>query len=76
MNEQYMTNVDKICYNKAKKLIDEQLLDVDHICRENRQNEWLKDLFFTKVQLKFLDQSFKKVIDPRSDKGKSKKIKA
>jgi hypothetical protein len=36
MNEIYRSRVDQICYDKAKKLIDEEMLNVVHMCKENR----------------------------------------
>lgn len=70
-----MTNVDMICYEKAKKIIDGKILDIGHICQETRQNQWLKEIFLTKVHLKYLDQSFKMVIDPRNEKAVARRKK-
>ena len=62
-----MIKVDMNCFDRAKVMITNEMLDVRFIGDQTRQNYWLKDLFFTKIQLRFLEGSYRKLIDPRSE---------
>lgn len=62
-----MRQVDRVCSHKAIAKINEEMLDISHICNQNRENQWLKETILSKIELKILNENYRKVINPFKD---------
>jgi hypothetical protein len=40
--------VDKICFEKSKVYVENNILDLEKLVSEVRQNKWLKEMLLTK----------------------------
>jgi len=40
------------------------MLDIVHICKQIRENQWLKETLLTKIEVSFVNENYKKVINP------------
>ena len=47
------------------------MLDISFICNQNRENLWLKETLFSKVDINFLNENYKKVLSPFVDYEKT-----
>lgn len=57
--------MDDMVYKMARKKFNHEMLDVKYICKEIRENKYMKEMLFEKSQLMRLKESWRNVIDPR-----------
>ena len=57
--------VDQRCFNQAVEKVQTDMLDIESISKEVRQNKYIKHALFNKSQRTCLEEHISNVIDPR-----------
>ena len=57
--------VDQRCFDQAVRNVQNDMLDIESISNEVRQNKYLKHALFNKSQRTCLDEHINNIIDPR-----------